>query len=169
MKIAALFLTAAFVSAADQPTTKVALTPVADRKPAPVLALANGSGKTVNLNRYKGKVVLLDFWATWCTGCKQEIPWFVQFQKIYRPKGLAVVGVSMDDGGWKVLEPFLTEHPIPYPVLLGDDPTAKLFAIDVLPDTFLIDRRGRLAAAYTSGLVDKDNVEANLKSLLAER
>jgi len=168
MKIAALMLAAALASAADLPTS-VALTPVASRKPAPVVALSNNSAKLVGMEKYKGKVVLLDFWATWCAGCKQEIPWFIEFHKRYRAKGLKVVGVSMDDGGWKVLKPFLRKRPIPYQILLGDDPAAKRFSIGALPETFLIDRRGRLAAAYTSGLVDKDNVEANVKSLLAER
>jgi len=113
--------------------------------------------------------VILDFWATWCTGCKQEIPWFSEFQGRYRPKGLAVVGVSMDEGGWKVVKPFLAEAHVPYRMLLGDDPTAQRYGIQGLPDTFLIDRQGRLAAAYMAGLVDKDDMEANIKELLSAR
>ena len=98
-----------------------------------------------------------------------EIPWFSEFQKTYGAKGFVVVGVSMDEGGWHVLKPFLAETHVPYPILLGDSPTAHRFGIQSMPDTFLIDRQGRVAAAYLTGLVDKDDVEANIKALLAER
>ena len=71
-------------------------------------------GKPVQLSALKGKVVLLDFWATWCAGCKVEIPWFIEFDKAYRSKGLAAIGVSMDDEGWKTIEPYLKKNPISY-------------------------------------------------------
>jgi peroxiredoxin len=153
-------------TAADPPPV---LHPVHDRKAAPAFALQDASGKTLKLDDFHGKVVLLDFWATWCTGCKMEIPWFEAFQSAYNAKGFAVVGVSLDEDGWKVLRPFLEQHKIPYTMLLGDDPMSKRYGIANLPDTFLIDRRGRVAALYKEGLVDKDNVEANIKTLLAER
>jgi cytochrome c biogenesis protein CcmG/thiol:disulfide interchange protein DsbE len=122
----------------------------------------------VKLSKYRGKVVLLDFWATWCHGCKEEIPWFVAFQKTYGPKGFAVVGVSMDEDGWKAITPFLATANVPYPILLGDGATAKNYGVEeMLPDTFLLDRKGRIAAAYR-GLVDKDDVEANLRVMLAK-
>ena len=169
IEISALLLTlGGFATAAGQSTVRAVLQPANARKSAPAFALQDSSGKTATLENYRGKVVLLDFWATWCTGCKKEIPWFSEFQKTYGPNGLAVVGVSMDEGGWKVLKPFLAEHQVPYRMLLGDDATAKLFGIENLPDTFLIDRRGRVAAAYRAALVDKDNVEANIKALLSK-
>jgi thiol-disulfide isomerase/thioredoxin len=112
-------------------------------------------------------VVVLDFWATWCTGCKQEIPWFAEFEKTYGVKGLAVIGVSMDEGGWKVVKPFLAESHVPYRMLLGDEATAQQYGIKNMPDTFLIDRRGRVAAAYIAGLVDRDNLEDNIKAILS--
>lgn len=148
---------------------RAVLQPANERKAAPQFALKDSSGQTIELKNYSGKVVLLDFWATWCTGCKMEIPWFSEFQKTYGPKGLAVVGVSMDDGGWRVLKPFLAETHVPYPILLGDSRTAQRFGIQGMPDTFLIDRQGRVAAAYLTGLADKDDVEANIKALLAQR
>jgi cytochrome c biogenesis protein CcmG/thiol:disulfide interchange protein DsbE len=123
-------------------------------------------GKTVTLKKYRGKVVLLDFWATWCHGCKEEIPWFAGFQKKYGAKGFAVVGVSMDEGGWGVVKPFLKDNKVPYRMLLGNEATAKKYGIDPLPDTFLIDREGRIAAAYTTGLVDREDVEANIRSMM---
>jgi hypothetical protein len=74
-------------------------------------------------------VVLLDFWATWCTGCKVEIPWFIEFDKAYRAKGLAAVGVAMDDEGWKKVEPYLKEHPISYTVVAGNFDAAGPYGI----------------------------------------
>jgi cytochrome c biogenesis protein CcmG/thiol:disulfide interchange protein DsbE len=154
--------------AEDQPGVRVPLAPTNERLAAPSLSLEDSSGKTVRLADYRGKTVLLDFWATWCTGCKKEIPWFVEFSKEYGEKGLVVIGVSLDEEGWKVLRPFLAEHPIPYTVVLGDEATAKQFGIDAMPDTFLIDRDGKIAAAYRGGLVDRQDVDKNLKELTAQ-
>jgi cytochrome c biogenesis protein CcmG/thiol:disulfide interchange protein DsbE len=154
--------------AADQPTVRAALQSVKERKPAPEFALKDADGRTVQLKNYRGKVVLLDFWATWCHGCKQEIPWFAEFQRKYGAKGLAVVGVSMDES-WKVVKPFLAATDVPYRILLADEPTAQRYGIKGMPDTFLIDRKGKVAAAYLAGLVDKDDVEANIKAMLSKR
>ena len=166
MRISSLLFTLAAVAAAADPA---GLYSVSERKAAPDFVLEDASGKTAKLEEYRGKVVLLDFWATWCTGCKKEIPWFSEFQKTYGPKGFAVVGVSMDQEGWKALRPFLAEHQIPYRMLLGDEATSKRYGIESLPDTFLIDRKGKIAAAYKAVLVDKDNVEAQIKTLVSER
>src|SRR6516164_4809034 len=76
-----------------------------DRQPAQEFNLTDADGHTGDLKQYHGKVLLLDFWATWCTGCKQEIPWFVEFQRKFGAKRFAVVGVSLDEDGWKVLKP----------------------------------------------------------------
>lgn len=167
----ALLLTlTAIAIAADQPAAvRAVLHPAKERKPAADFALTDASGKTVTLKDYRGKVVLLDFWATWCTGCKKEIPWFAEFEKTYGAKGLAVVGVSLDEEGWKVLKPFLAQTHVPYQILLGDDAMAKRYGIENMPDTFLIDRDGKVAAAYLGGLVDRDNVEANIQALLSKR
>ena len=140
----------------------------ADRKPAPAFSLEDTTGKSATLADYPGRVVLLDFWATWCGGCKKEIPWFIGFSRQYAPQGLSVVGAAMDDEGWKVVKPFLAQNDIPYRIVVGDDALMKRFDVDSLPDTFLIDKHGRLAATYSNGLVDRANIEANIKSLLAE-
>jgi peroxiredoxin len=155
--------------AAEEPVVRAVLQPARERKPAPEFLLQDSSGKPVNIRKLRGKVVLLDFWATWCTGCKKEIPWFAEFQKKYGARGLRVVGVSMDDGGWKIVKPFLADTKVPYRMLLGDETTAKRYGITSLPDTFLIDRGGKIAAAYTTGLVDKDDVEANIQALIGGR
>jgi cytochrome c biogenesis protein CcmG/thiol:disulfide interchange protein DsbE len=153
-------------TAADRPGVRAALQPANQRKAAPEFALTDSNGKTVSLKDYQGKIVLLDFWATWCHGCKEEIPWFAEFERKYGEKGFAVVGVSMDDEGWKVVKPFMESTKVPYRIVLGDDVTAKKYNIENMPDTFLIDRDGRIAAAYI-GLVDKDDVEQNIRAVLS--
>jgi cytochrome c biogenesis protein CcmG/thiol:disulfide interchange protein DsbE len=164
-----LLLTGTLVIAASaQTTVRAELQSVSERKQAPIFALQDASGKTVKLEKYRGKVVLLDFWATWCHGCKEEIPWFSDFQKTYGRKRFAVVGVSVDEDGWKVLRPFLAETKPGYQMVLGNDPIAQRYGIRELPDTFLIDKRGNIAAAY-KGLVDRDEVESHIKTLLAQR
>ena len=138
------------------------------RKPANDFSLPGRDGKRVKLSSLKGKVVLLDFWATWCTGCKVEIPWFIEFDKAYRAKGLAAVGVAMDDEGWKKVEPYLKDHPISYTVVAGNLDAGTPYGISALPVTVLIDRAGRVAARHV-GVVDKKEFEAELQQLLAER
>jgi peroxiredoxin len=164
-----LLMLAAIATAAAQPAVRAMLQPASERKTAPQFALKDSSGKAISLTDYRGKVVLLDFWATWCTGCKMEIPWFSEFQKAYGAQGLAVVGVSMDESGWTAVKPFLAKTHVPYPILLGDGPTAQRFGIQSLPDTFLIDRQGRVAAGYRAGIVDKADIEAKIKALLSQR
>ncbi|HSK43796.1 MAG TPA: TlpA disulfide reductase family protein, partial [Candidatus Binatia bacterium] len=147
---------------------RAALQPVDQRKAAPEFALEDSAGKTATLKDYRGRVVVLDFWATWCHGCKEEIPWFAEFERTYGAQGLSVVGVSMDDEGWKVVKPFIQEAKVPYRIVLGNDATAQKYGIQAMPDTFLIDRQGKIAAAYT-GMVDKDAVEKNIRAMIAER
>ncbi len=111
---AAMVAILAAASAIGQTTVRAALQLAPERKPAAGFALRDAAGKTAKLKKYRGKVVLLDFWATWCTGCKHEIPWFVEFQQKFGTKHFAVVGVSLDEGGWAVLRPFLAKTHVPY-------------------------------------------------------
>ena len=138
-----------------------------ERKPAPNFSLDDAQGKTVKLSDLRGKVVLLDFWATWCHGCKTEIPWFMEFHKKYESDGLAVIGVSMDDDGWKSVKPFVTEWKISYPIVVGNQELGKLYSVDGMPVTLLIDREGRIAETH-AGVVQKDSFEKELKDLLGE-
>jgi len=140
--------------------------PEGERRPAPELALADEQGKTLRLADFKGKVVLLDFWATWCGPCKIEIPWFIEFQRKYKDQGFSVVGVSMDEEGWDIIRPFAQQYKMNYPVLLGNDEAAAKFGgVEVLPTTFLIDRQGRIVATHL-GLVSRDEIENGIKDLL---
>ena len=97
--LAFLLVATGIAAGEDQPGVRAVITAPGGRKPAPEFVLKDSSGKTAKLSKYRGKVVLLDFWATWCTGCKTEIPWFAEFQRKYAREGLAVVGVSMDEDG----------------------------------------------------------------------
>lgn len=166
--VAILFAIMSLAVAADESGSRAVLQPAGQRKPAPEIKLEDSLGKPATLAQYRGQVVVLDFWATWCHGCKQEIPWFVEFHQKYASKGLAVVGVSLDDDGWKVVKPFIETAKVPYRIVLGNDATAKLYGISNMPDTFLIDRQGRLAASY-NGMVDRDNIEKNIQAMLAEQ
>src|SRR5258708_3616853 len=145
----------------------IAITPPDTRKTAPDFNLRDSRGASITLSRYKGRVVLLDFWATWCTGCKVEIPWYMEFQTKYKHDGLSVIGVSMDEDGWKSVKPFLKEHPISYSVVIGNPDLAKLYGVDSMPMTLLIDRDGRIAASHV-GMVDKGAFEGEIQVLLKE-
>ena len=115
-----------------------------DRKTAPEFALKDANGQTAHLADYKGKVVLLDFWATWCGPCKIEIPWFMEFEQQFKDRGFAVVGVSMDEDGWTAVKPYLLKMRLNYRVLLGNDQVGALYGgVDSLPTTFLMIGRGR--------------------------
>jgi cytochrome c biogenesis protein CcmG/thiol:disulfide interchange protein DsbE len=160
-------LAASILMASEPAGVPAALLPAAQRKPAPEFSLPDSSGKTVSLKDYRGKVVLLDFWATWCHGCKLEIPWFAEFSRKYGDKSVVVVGVSLDSDGWKVVRPFIKTAQVPYQIILGNDAMAAQYGIQNMPDTFLIDRDGRVAAVY-NGLVDKQNVDDNLRAMLGE-
>jgi peroxiredoxin len=142
-----------------------AVTAANARKPAPDFVLDDSKGATVRMSDYKGKVVLLNFWATWCHGCKLEIPWFIDFQNKYKHSGLAVIGVSMDDDGWKSVKPFLEEKRLNYSVVIGSEDLGKLYGLGSMPMTVLIGRDGRIAASY-SGVVDKAKCEREIRTLL---
>jgi peroxiredoxin len=139
-----------------------------ERKSAPEFELKDADGKTVRLSDYKGKVVLLDFWATWCGPCKMEIPWFIEFERKYKDKGFAVVGISMDEEGWQAVKPFVSELAINYRILQGNDSIAQLYGgVDALPTTFLIDRDGKIVETH-AGLTGRDDFEDGIKKLVAK-
>jgi len=154
--------------AADPPATGGAFLPAAnDRKPAPDFALTDASGARVTLSGYQGRVVLLDFWATWCTGCKVEIPWYMAFQRKYARQGLTAIGVAMDDEGWQKVKPYLEMHPINYPIVLGNPDLMSPYHITSLPVTLLIDRNTKIADAHV-GMVVRDLWEKEIQLLLRE-
>jgi thiol-disulfide isomerase/thioredoxin len=130
--------------------------------------LRDVTGRDVTLSSLKGKVVLLDFWATWCGPCKIEIPWFIEFQNKYAKDGLQVVGVSVDDTIDK-LKPFVAEMKMNYPILqgLGHDEVQDAYGpIWGIPVTVMISRDGKICAKHT-GMSTKAAFEQEIKALLA--
>jgi peroxiredoxin len=144
------------------------LKPENARKPAPDFTLSDASGRPVRLSSFEGKVVLLNFWATWCGGCKVEIPWLIDFQRIYASRGLAVLGVSFDDDGWKLVKPFIAAKRINYPMMIADSRIAARYGgVDALPVTFIIDKSGRIAATHL-GVPGKIDYQTEIEKLLRE-
>jgi thiol-disulfide isomerase/thioredoxin len=136
------------------------------RKSAPEFTLKDVDGKPVNLADYKGKVVLLNFWATWCGPCKIEIPWFIDFEQKYKDRGFAVLGVAMDDEGLEIVKPYLEKSKINYRIVLGNDSVATMYGgIDSLPTTFVLDKDGKIASTHV-GLVSKSDYENEIQQLL---
>jgi thiol-disulfide isomerase/thioredoxin len=137
------------------------------RRPAPGFTLSDAKRAPITLSDFKGKVVLLDFWATWCAASKVEMPWYAEFESRYRASGLVVIGVSMDDEGWPIISPYLEQHPSGYSVVLGDHDVAERYSLASLPMTLLIDRNGKVAAKHF-GLMDKADLENEIRKLLKE-
>jgi len=134
-------------------------------------ALADLQGKTVKNSDFLGKVVILDFWATWCGPCKAEIPHLIALQDKYKDQGLEIVGISLDEGGANDVKPFAEERKINYTMLLADggpsSQTAKDYGgITGIPTTFVIDKKGTIVKKYL-GYTDPEVFEAAIQPLLA--
>ena len=135
---------------------------------APAWTLPDVDGKTVSSDQLKGKVVVLDFWATWCGPCRSEIPGYVELQKKYGEAGLAVVGVSLDRGGPLVVKKFVEQQKITYLIVMGDDKIAAAFGgVEAIPTTFIIDRDGT-ARFRKEGAMAHEEFEAILKPFLKQ-
>ena len=161
-----------------QQDVHAALISSANRKPAPAFQLVSDSGGKIQISDYRGKVVLLNFWATECGGCVLEIPSFIEIERAYKDKSFTAIGVSMDilyeslkdaNEAWGRVRPFMAKRGINYTIALGDDAISKAYALNAFPATYLIDKSGRVAVSYVGVVVNKDNVSTNIKSLLSER
>lgn len=117
------------------------------------------------LEDFRNKVVLVNFWATWCPPCKAEIPWFRSFQRSYQERGFMVIGLSVDEGGWGTILP--TAQSVNYPIALAGAETLLRYGVKELPATFLIDREGRIAA-FHHGLVAREVYQTQIEALLTE-
>lgn len=146
---------------------KAAVKDAKTRKAAPDFSLKDVNGKPVKLSDYKGQVVLLNFWATWCGPCKVEIPWFKEFETTYKNQGFSVLGVAMDDEGWEAVKPYITEKQVNYRVVVGNEQVSVLYGdVESLPTTFVIDREGRIASIHI-GLISKGDYSNEIKELLS--
>ncbi len=168
--VAALAGSLALTACAGRENAEAASAQQSNRKPAPDFKLQDASGATVKLSDYRGKVVVLDFWATWCGPCKIEIPWFMEFEKTLKDRGFAVLGVSMDDDGWNVVKPYIQERGVNYRILLGNDQVGQAYGgVDSLPTTFLIDRSGRIASVHVGLSSSKEQLKDEILALLNAR
>jgi thiol-disulfide isomerase/thioredoxin len=149
-------------------------------KPAPAFALDDLSGRRVSLENYRGKAVLVNFWATWCGPCKVETPWLVELRDKYAAQGFEILGVDTeaedlkpdDKAGWAkdkvAVNNFVGEEKVDYPMLLdGDSISTQYGGLDDLPASFFVDRTGKVVAA-TVGLTSESDIENNIKKALAE-
>lgn len=132
------------------------------------LVLPQLSGGAWRLSDHLGQVVLINYWASWCGPCREETPGLISLARDYRYKGLSIVGVSMDAGGKRAVEGFMSEFHLPYPVLMPDLESPAAPAVDALPTTVLLDRNGRAAKSYV-GAVRESVFRADVDSLLAEQ
>lgn len=142
---------------------------------APNVSFKGLDGGNVSLASLKGKVVVINFWATWCDPCREEIPWMIGFQQKYAGKGFTMLGVAMDDEGKSVVEPFVQatkfdvdgrQMTMNYPIVLGnDDITSKFGGLFGLPTSIVISRDGKIQKKYI-GLVGRDELEKEINSLL---
>lgn len=160
--IAALFLAAFFAWTSWSATDAKSGT-----NPAPAWKLKDLNGKTISSSDFKGKVVVLDFWATWCPPCRAEIPGFVELQDQYRKDGVVVIGASVDDSDQTAaVRKFAEKFRINYPVALADQDTVRTFGgIAAVPTTFIIDQQGRIVSRHL-GFTEKADLEKEIKVLL---
>ncbi|MGO4211467.1 TlpA disulfide reductase family protein [Terriglobus sp. 2YAB30_2] len=166
MKKTSLFV-ALFSFAAAYPLTAAAQT--AAVKKAPIFSLKDQNSQSLELVKYRGKVVLLNFWATWCAPCRVEMPWFEEFSNRYRDRGLIVVGLSMDEDGWTAVRPALGRLKITYPISLGKRALARSYGVnESLPSTFLIDRNGIIRSSVT-GFGKKKDFEQMIEQQLSSK
>jgi peroxiredoxin len=132
---------------------------------APDFTLQDLDGKTVKLSDNKGKVVLLEFWATWCPPCRAAVPGLEQLHKAYKDRGLMVLAVSMDQGGWDEVKSFVAENHITYTVLKGTEAVMEQYKVRSIPMTLILDREGRIVSRYL-GMGRDEELEKDVKTFL---
>ena len=134
--------------------------------PAPTWSLQDLAGNVVNSDQFKGKVVVVDFWATWCGPCREEIPGYIKLQEKYGKDGLVIIGVSLDRRGPEAVRKFAEREGMNYIVVMGDATTVEAFGgFDAIPTTFLIDRTGQIRDRKTGAMATANYEQVILKYL----
>jgi thiol-disulfide isomerase/thioredoxin len=160
------------------PGTTPFATPTAKLPSAPNVVFKDLQGNEMPLAQYKGKVVLVNFWATWCEPCRFEIPWLIEYQKKYADRGFTILGVAMDVEGKSVVEPFVQQQrfdvngqkeAMNYPIVLGNDPLADAFGATVgLPTSVLISRDGKKVKTILGMILNPQELDKQIESLLQQ-
>lgn len=133
---------------------------------APNFVLKTADGQTVELTKLKGKVIVVNFWATWCPPCRAEIPDFISLYESYRTRGVAFVGISVDEKGWTAVKPFIEKYKITYPVVLDNGKTQIAYGgIEYIPTTFIVDKTGRIVDKVVGG-ISKTDLEKKIQRYL---
>lgn len=132
---------------------------------APDWQLSGFDGKPIKLSDFKGKVVLLNFWATWCAPCRKEIPTLVALQKEHGERGVAVIGVSLDQGDPAAVQSFASRMGITYPVAIGNENVQTSYGVEAIPTTFIVDRAGNIVAVH-QGDAPRELIEADITAAL---
>jgi thiol-disulfide isomerase/thioredoxin len=144
-------------------------------KPAPEMTLKDLDGKDLSLSEYRGKVVLVNFWATWCEPCQVEIPWLIEIQQKYAARGFTVLGIAMDEDGAKVVTPWVQKErfdvngaksQMNYPIVIGNDAAADKFGgLLGYPTSVLITRDGKIVKRIT-GIITPEEITKSIESQL---
>lgn len=171
--LAALMVIAAFLLLpvprgfrAGAPATARAASDDWTGKAAPDFTLSTLDGQRIHLSDYRGRVVLLNFWATWCAPCRVEMPWLTEFDARYRARGLTILGISVDDAGRRRVESFVREQHVGYPILLKDkDIDLRYGGVRFLPQTFFIGRDGTIVQRRY-GIRTRADFEADVRRAL---
>ncbi|MEI9979553.1 MAG: TlpA disulfide reductase family protein [Edaphobacter sp.] len=142
--------------------------PASERRAMPDLMMTELNGETWKLAEHRGQVVLVNFWATWCGPCWEETPGLIRLSQELGPKGLAIVGVAIDEGGPEKITKFVKDFGVPYPVVRPERMSQMEYGMEGVPTTVLVDREGRVAKTYV-GAVRQTDFATDVETLLAER
>jgi len=151
----------------DEPRKIVPVKAVGKRVLMPAVEMSSTSGQKWTLAEHKGRIVLVNFWATWCGPCRKETPDLVRVYEKYRGRGVTIAGISMDQKPREVVPKFAERYGIEYPLLVPGDDTALSDSIETIPTSFLVDQQGRIAKTFR-GVIHEAELASNIEELLAE-